>query len=117
MNSSTSAFLLGLPIKYNSSIPIVAVGLGVLVYDLGITHTLSSPTMMTYSMANSKHKHGECMGREQSRIGIIIWLFKNGRILFPIVSPTELGQSEEPEIVGIRPEVRDKLLPILLLFW
>ena len=43
---------------------------------------------MAYSMANTKHKHGECMGREQSRIGILIRLFKNGRIFFPFISPT-----------------------------
>ena len=30
--------------------------------------------MMAYSMANSKHKHGVCRGREQSRIGILIRL-------------------------------------------
>ena len=28
------------------------------------------------------------MGREQSRIGIIIRLFMSGRILFPVISPT-----------------------------
>ena len=48
------------------------------------SHTHSpAAAMIAYSMANSKHKHGECMGREQSRIGIIIRLFKNGRISFP----------------------------------
>ena len=41
MNGSTSAILIGLLIKYYSSIPIVTVGLGVLVYDLGIAQTLS----------------------------------------------------------------------------
>ena len=48
--------------------------------------------MMAYSMANSKHKHGECRGREQSRIGILIRLIKNGRISFPFISPTCLDE-------------------------
>ena len=51
---------------------------------------IHSPTtaMMAYSMANSKHKHGECRGREQSRIGILIRLIKNSCIVFPFISPT-----------------------------
>ena len=40
--------------------------------------------MMAYSMANSKHKHGECRGREHSRIGILIRLIKNSCILMTI---------------------------------
>ena len=39
-------------------------------------------------MGHSIHMPGECMGREQSCIGILIRLFKNGRISFPIISPT-----------------------------
>ena len=39
---------------------------------------IHSPSIITlpYSMGFSIHMHGECMGREQSRIGIIIWLIQ-----------------------------------------
>ena len=43
---------------------------------------------MAYSMANSKHKLGDCREREHSRIGILIRRIKNGRIFFPFISPT-----------------------------
>ena len=41
-----------------------------------------------YSMDHSIHMPGECMGRELSRICTTIRLFKNGRISFPVISPT-----------------------------
>ena len=44
--------------------------------------------LMDYSMAYSKHKHGECRGMEQRRIGILIRLINNGRMFFPSISPT-----------------------------
>ena len=49
-----------------------------------------SPSIISvlYSMGPSIHMPGECMRREQSRSGIIIRLFKNGRISFPVISPT-----------------------------
>ena len=67
----------------------VAVELGALVIDLGIAHTLSQHNLCAL-LNGSQHTYmpGECMGREQSRIGIIIRLFKNGRVSFPIISPT-----------------------------
>ena len=53
------------------------------------SHTHSPATaMMAYSMAYSKHKHGECRRREQCRIGILIRLIKNSRISIPFISPT-----------------------------
>ena len=43
-------------------------------YSLTLNSCTHSPAtvMMPYSMADSKHKHGECRGREQGRIGILI---------------------------------------------
>ena len=51
-----------------------------------------SPCIITVLnlMGLSIHMPGECMGREQSRIGILIRLFENGRISFPVISPTFL---------------------------
>ena len=40
----------------------------------GLRKHSPATTMMVYSMAYSKHVPGECMGLEQSRIGIIIRL-------------------------------------------
>ena len=51
------------------------------------THSPSIISVL-YSMGPSIHMPGECMRREQSRSGIIIRLFKNGRISFPVISPT-----------------------------
>ena len=53
------------------------------------SHT-HSPSIISvlYSMGPGIHMPGECMRREQSRSGIIIRLFKNGRISFPVISPT-----------------------------
>ena len=50
---------------------------------------IHSPSILAvlYSIGPSIHMPGECMGREQSRIGIIIRLIKNGRISFPFISP------------------------------
>ena len=55
---------------------------------------IHSPSIFAvlYSMGPSIHMPGECRGREQSRIGIIIRLIKNGRISFPFISPTCLLQ-------------------------
>ena len=49
-----------------------------------------SPSIISvlYSMSPSIHMPGEIMVREQSCIGIIIWLIKNSRISFPFISPT-----------------------------
>ena len=40
------------------------------------------------SIANSKHKHGECRRREQNRIGILIQLIQWSCISFVFISPT-----------------------------
>ena len=40
-------------------------------------------TVMAHSMAYRKHMPGECMGREQSRIGIIIRLINSSVFHFP----------------------------------
>ena len=48
------------------------------------THSPAT-VMIPYSMANSKHKHGECREREQSHTGILIRPF---RILFHFIYRT-----------------------------
>ena len=44
--------------------------------------------MMALSMANSRRMHGECMGWEQSRIGILIQSIQWSHILFLFNSRT-----------------------------
>ena len=51
-----------------------------------LTHS-HSIILVLHLMGHSIHLPGECMGREQSRIGNIIRLFKNGCVSFP-VSPS-----------------------------
>ena len=72
--SCTSLFLISLLIKYCSNIPIVAVGASypTMTWNSCI-HSPSINTML-YSMGPSIHMPGECMGRTQSRIGILIRL-------------------------------------------
>ena len=52
--------------------------------------SIHSPTRipMLNSIANSKHKHGECRGREQNRIGFLIQLIQWSCISFVFISPT-----------------------------
>ena len=59
-------------------------------YALTLNVRTHSPSIIAvlYSLGPSIHIPEECMGREQSRIGIIIWLIKNGRISFPFITPT-----------------------------
>ena len=52
-------------------------------------HSASIITVLNL-MGLNIHMPGECMGREQSRIGILIRLFKNGGISFPVISQTFL---------------------------
>ena len=51
---------------------------------------IPSPSIIAvpYSLGLSIHMPGECMGREQSHIGIIIRPNKKGRISIPFVFPT-----------------------------
>ena len=51
-------------------------------------HRSPGTAVLIYPMAYNKHTPGECTQRQQSRIGILIRLFKNGRISFPVISPT-----------------------------
>ena len=51
------------------------------------THSPSIIAVL-YSLGPSIHMPGECMGREQSRIRIIIPLIRNGRISCSFISPT-----------------------------
>ena len=60
------------------------------------THSPSIISVL-YSMGPSIHMPGECMGREQSRIGIIIRLIKNSRISFPFISPTVVVMKQKGE--------------------
>ena len=51
---------------------------------------MHSPSIITmlYSMGLSIHMHGECIGREQSRMSILIQLIQWSHILFVFTSPT-----------------------------
>ena len=64
--------------------------LGVLVYDLGIAHTLSQHNLSAL-LNGSKHTYAwrvDEKGTKPYSSSIIIRLFKNGRISFPVISPT-----------------------------
>ena len=52
-------------------------------------HSHSIITVL-YSLGPSIHMLGECIGREQSRIGIIIRRIRKSRISFVFISPTWL---------------------------
>ena len=57
----------------------------------------SSIIAMLYSMGPSIHMPGECMGREQSHIGIIIRLIIKSCVSVPFIPPTWiLGAYHKP---------------------
>ena len=60
------------------------------------THSPSISTVL-YSLGPSIHMPGECMGREQSRIGILIRLITNVRISFLFPSAVDTNTRGFPE--------------------
>ena len=78
---------------------------------------IHSPGIITVLnlMGLSIHMPGECMTREQRRIGIIIRLFKNGRISCPVISLTCLCEDSAQEFSFVENRGSTFLLHIIVI--